>query len=192
MVSLSCVLVVDIDGTLIPVLVDFEDLGRRVREILGVSDPLRPLGESLYRLRVDESLKREAWRVIEEAELESTSRLDASDLEENAEAIRRAVSSGIRVVVVTTRSYNTARLVLEKLGVLGVVEEVVTRDYTPIRADQLKYVREKYKSRVVFIGDTVYDEKAAREVGVEFIRVTSYRDLPRAVERAVQVCTSSR
>jgi len=188
---LNCTLVVDIDGTLIPVLVDFEELRRKVRRVLGVNDPLKPLGESLHRLRVDESLKREAWGVIEEAELESTSRLNTADLEVNAEAIRRAVKSGLRVVVVTTRSYKTARIVLEKLGLLGIIGELVTRDYTPIRADQLRYIIEKYTGRVVFIGDTVYDEKAAREVGVEFIRVESYRDLPRVVERAIQDCTSS-
>jgi phosphoglycolate phosphatase-like HAD superfamily hydrolase len=188
---LNCTLVVDIDGTLIPVLVDFEELRRKVRRVLGVNDPLKPLGESLHRLRVDESLKREAWGVIEEAELESTSRLNTADLEVNAEAIRRAVKSGLRVVVVTTRSYKTARIVLEKLGLLGITGELVTRDYTPIRADQLRYIIEKYTGRVVFIGDTVYDEKAAREVGVEFIRVESYRDLPRVVEEIIQNCTSS-
>ncbi len=191
MMYLNCTLVVDIDGTLIPVLVDFEELRRKVRRVLGVNDPLKPLGESLHRLRVDESLKREAWGVIEEAELESTSRLNTADLEVNAEAIRRAVKSGLRAVVVTTRSYKTARIVLEKLGLLGIIGELVTRDYTPIRADQLRYIIDKYTGRVVFIGDTVYDEKAAREVGVEFIRVESYRDLPRVVEEIIQNCTSS-
>jgi phosphoglycolate phosphatase-like HAD superfamily hydrolase len=188
---LNCTLIVDIDGTLIPILVDFEELRRRVRGVLGVNDPLKPLGESLHRLRVDESLKREAWRIIEEAELESTSRLSIADLEVNAEAIKRAVKSGLRVVVVTTRSYKTARIVLEKLGLLSIIGELVTRDYTPIRAEQLRHIIEKYTGRVIFIGDTVYDEKAAREVGVEFIRVESYRDLPRVVERAIQDCTSS-
>ncbi|MCC6053196.1 MAG: HAD hydrolase-like protein [Desulfurococcaceae archaeon] len=188
---MNCTLVVDIDGTLIPVLVDFEELRRKVRRVLGVNDPLKPLGESLHRLRIDESLKRKAWGVIEEAELESTSRLNTADLEVNAETIRRAVKSGLRVVVVTTRSYKTARIVLEKLGLLGITGELVTRDYTPIRADQLRYIIEKYTGRVVFIGDTVYDEKAAREVGVEFIKVESYRDLPRVVEEIIQKCTSS-
>ena len=188
MVVLTCTLVVDIDGTLIPVLVNFEELRNRVRRVLNVEDPLRPLGESLYKLRVEESLKREAWRIIEEAELESISRLDVSDVGENAKAIRRAISAGLRVVIVTTRSYSTAKLVLERLGVLNIIEEVVTRDYTPIRVDQLKYIKEKYGDQVVFIGDTPYDEYAAREVNVNFIRVSNYRKLPQAVKKATRIC----
>jgi len=187
-VVLTCTLVVDIDGTLIPVLVNFEELRNRVRRVLNVEDPLRPLGESLYKLRVEESLKREAWRIIEEAELESISRLDVSDVGENAKAIRRAISAGLRVVIVTTRSYSTAKLVLERLGVLNIIEEVVTRDYTPIRVDQLKYIKEKYGDQVVFIGDTPYDEYAAREVNVNFIRVSNYRKLPQAVKKATRIC----
>ncbi len=183
---MTCTLVVDIDGTLIPVLVDFEELRNKVRKILNVEDPLRPLGESLYKLRIEESLKKEAWRIIEEAELESISRLDISDVRENAEAIRRASSAGLRVVIVTTRSYNTARLILERLGVSDIVEEVITRDCTPIRVDQLKYIKEKYGDQIVFIGDTQYDERAAKEVNVNFIKVSSYRELLQAVNRVIQ------
>jgi len=190
-IVLDCTLIVDIDGTLIPILVDFDDLRRRVRSVLGVDESLRPLGESLYKLRVDESLKKQAWRIIEEAELESIKVLNNTDTEENSEAIKRAVSAGFRVVIVTTRSYITARPILEKLGIIDIVDEIVTRDYTPIRADQLRYITGKYRGQFVFIGDTDYDEIAAREVNVNFIRVKNYKELPRAVESSMQICLKS-
>lgn len=188
MIELSCILVVDVDGTIIPILVDFEELRSRVRRVLDVSDPLRPLGESLHRLPLDESLKREAWRIIEEAELESISRLSISEVRENIEAIKRAISIGVKLVIVTTRSHRTTRIILEKLNLLNLAVEVVTRDLTPIRVDQLKYIKEKYGDRVIFIGDTIYDEKAAREVCVDFMRVNSFKDLPRVIEKSIHIC----
>jgi len=187
-IELSCILVVDVDGTIIPILVDFEELRSRVRRVLDVSDPLRPLGESLHRLPLDESLKREAWRIIEEAELESISRLSISEVRENIEAIKRAISIGVKLVIVTTRSHRTTRIILEKLNLLNLAVEVVTRDLTPIRVDQLKYIKEKYGDRVIFIGDTIYDEKAAREVCVDFMRVNSFKDLPRVIEKSIHIC----
>ena len=192
MIKLSCILVVDVDGTLIPVLIDFEELRSKVRRVLGVSDPLRPLGESLHRLPLNESLKREAWSIIEEAELDSVNRLSVNEVKENIEAIKRAVSIGVRLVIVTTRSHRTTRLILEKLNLLNLTVEVITRDLTPIRVDQLKYIKEKYGDRVVFIGDTIYDEKAAREACVDFVRVESFKDLPNVIERSIHICLEER
>ncbi len=192
MIKLSCILVVDVDGTLIPVLIDFEELRSKVRRVLGVSDPLRPLGESLHRLPLNESLKREAWSIIEEAELDSVNRLSVNEVKENIEAIKRAVSIGVRLVIVTIRSHRTTRLILEKLNLLNLTVEVITRDLTPIRVDQLKYIKEKYGDRVVFIGDTIYDEEAAREACVDFVRVESFKDLPNVIERSIHICLEER
>jgi len=191
-IKLSCILVVDVDGTLIPVLIDFEELRSKVRRVLGVSDPLRPLGESLHRLPLNESLKREAWSIIEEAELDSVNRLSVNEVKENIEAIKRAVSIGVRLVIVTIRSHRTTRLILEKLNLLNLTVEVITRDLTPIRVDQLKYIKEKYGDRVVFIGDTIYDEEAAREACVDFVRVESFKDLPNVIERSIHICLEER
>ncbi|MEM4558315.1 MAG: HAD family hydrolase, partial [Desulfurococcaceae archaeon] len=66
--SLNCVVVLDVDGTLIPILVDFEKLRSDVRRLLGVDHPLRPLGESLARLQVSDEAKRRAWELIEREE----------------------------------------------------------------------------------------------------------------------------
>ena len=192
MIKLSCILVVDVDGTLIPVLIDFEELRSKVRRVLGVSDPLRPLGESLHRLPLNESLKREAWSIIEEAELDSVNRLSVNEVKENIEAIKRAVSIGVKLVIVTIRSHRTTRLILEKLNLLNLTVEVITRDLTPIRVDQLKYIKEKYGDRVVFIGDTIYDEEAAREACVDFVRVESFKDLPNVIERSIHICLEER
>jgi HAD superfamily hydrolase (TIGR01549 family) len=191
-IALSCTLIVDVDGTIIPILIDFEELRSRVRSVLGVNESLRPLGESLHKLPLNESLKKEAWRIIEEAELDSVNRLNVNDVKENIETIKWAISIGVKLIIVTTRSYRTTRLILEKLNLANLAIEIVTRDFTPIRVDQLKYVKEKYGDRVVFIGDTIYDENAAREVGVEFMRVENFKELPKAIKRSIHMCLEGR
>lgn len=189
---MNCVIALDLDGTLIPVLVDFDKLRSEIRAMLGVDHPLRPLGESLARLGADENLKKRAWELIERAEHESVHRLNPEELAGNTEALRRLLEKGLELFVVTMRSTSTARAVLEKLGLNTRALKLVTRDVSPFRVEQLRFILENYVGgrRLIFIGDTVYDELAARTLGVHFIRVANYREFPNAVEKAVEACLS--
>ncbi len=186
----ECTLIVDIDGTLIPVLVDFEELRARIRRLLGVDHPLRPLGESIESLDVSTELKKEAWSLIEKAEEESLSRLNPHELEENARAVVKAVEKGVAVVFITMRSSKTASRILEALGLHRVARSVVTRDVAASRVGQLRHVVNAglARGRVVFLGDTPYDEQAARALSIEFLRVENYKMLRHAVEKALEIC----
>jgi hypothetical protein len=68
--------VIDVDRTIIPFLIDFEKSRSRNREITGLDHPLKPLAESLSCLQIEEELKRRAWVLIENEELESISKLN--------------------------------------------------------------------------------------------------------------------
>ncbi|MEM4017920.1 MAG: hypothetical protein QXW46_04040, partial [Sulfolobales archaeon] len=91
-ISGDCLVALDIDGTLIPLLIDFETLRARIKALLGVNHSLRPLAESLASLPVDRELKEEAWRLIEEAEVESVERIDPREVSESVECVKRMVS----------------------------------------------------------------------------------------------------
>lgn len=185
----GCVVALDIDGTLIPTLVDFESLRARVRRLLGTDHPLRPLGESLAKLPVSEELREKAWKVVEEAELESTERLDPTEVADNVERVRELASLGVDVVFVTARSSRTASMVLSKLELSSMVKLILSRDVSPYRVEQLRYVLELSRGKsVVFVGDTQYDEEAAKALGVPFVKVESFRELPKALEAAVKMC----
>ncbi|MEM4827656.1 MAG: HAD family hydrolase [Desulfurococcaceae archaeon] len=187
--SLNCVVVLDVDGTLIPILVDFEKLRSDVRRLLGVDHPLRPLGESLARLQVSDEAKRRAWELIEREEELSLSRLNPSDLGENLLFLELLRSMGADVYFVTMRSSKTARMLFSKLGVNIDESKVVTRDLSSFRVEQLRAIVERAGGRrVVFLGDTIYDEEAARAVGVDFIMVRSFRELPGKLESIVELC----
>jgi len=188
----ECILVVDVDGTLIPVLIDFEKLRDEIRRLIRVKHPLRPLGESLATLNVSNNLKREAWSLIERAELESLNKLRVEDVQENVESLARAARTGARVVLVSMRSRASVEQVISMLRLNGVVSLVVARDHSPSRLGQLRLVLETYpSSRVVFLGDTAYDEEAARALDIGFIMVKDYKYFSTALEKALEVCRQS-
>lgn len=183
---------IDIDGTLIPPLVDFDELRARVRELLGVDHPLRPLGESLAGLALDGELLERAWGLIEEAELASVDRLDPEEVAENVGCVRGLASAGVGVVFVTARSGRTAEMILLKLGLSDVAEAVVSRDYSPLRLRQLEMVARLAEGRrVLFVGDTAHDEESARSLGIPFVRVQNYRELPKAIGHLARACVGS-
>lgn len=184
-----CVLAIDLDGTIIPNLIDFDKLRNRVRAILGVDHPLKPLGESLALLIIDENAKQKAWELIEKEEMQSVSRLDQVDVASNVHAIIDALKRVEKVVIVTMRSSRSTEMIMDKIGILNEPIEVITRDHFKTRKEQLIHMVNKYREyKLIFIGDTDYDEQSSRAVGVEFIRVDSYKSLPSAIELAVNRC----
>jgi len=48
----NCLIVVDVDGTIIPLLVNFDEIREKIRRLLGINHPLKPLGESLANLPI--------------------------------------------------------------------------------------------------------------------------------------------
>lgn len=187
------VLVVDFDGTLVNLAVDFEGLRRRVRALLNTTHELRPLGESLNSLDVPEELKKKAWEMIEEEEVKSAERVDQSILERNVGVLREISSRGAKIVVATHRSRRSLNPFLESTSLWEIAEEVLTRDSHPSRISQLKYVAEKYSGYcIVFLGDTVYDEEAAREAGLLFVKVGKPEEFAEKAWTAIEACRAQR
>ncbi|AFL66482.1 HAD family hydrolase [Desulfurococcus amylolyticus] len=190
---MSCIetIVIDVDGTLIPSLVDFDKLRRRIREELGVSHELKPLGLSLSRLDIPMEKKKRAWEMIEEEELNSIRLLDPGSVSTNISEVIKMVENGFKVVIATHRSKRTLEPLLEKLGLTNYISEYVTRDYSIDRVEQLNYLKAKY-SEIVFIGDTMYDEEASIKADTRFYRVKSYTELASILEYLRLECSRSR
>lgn len=183
------IVIIDIDGTLVPILVNFDELRRRVQEVLGVQEELRPLGEKLDALQAPSELKRRAWGLIEREELEAVEKLDVSQVRSNVEALWGLKELGYKVVIATHRSLATSVPLLGKLGIRDLVDDIVTRDLSVNRTAQLKFLKEKYEgSCMVFIGDTRYDAEASAEAGIPFIKVNSFAEFPRKIAEALLIC----
>lgn len=183
-------LIFDVDGTIIPLLVDFDSLRDKIKKLLGVSEELKPLGLSLERLDIDSELKARAWKIIEAEEMESVGKLREEDYKENIELICNLHRSGFNIVLVTNRSQLSLELLLDKTGLKKCVDAVITREFSLDRRKQLEKALKLLGGNCVgFFGDTAYDEAAAKELGLPFRRVNSHKELPRRVSELI---TSSR
>jgi HAD superfamily hydrolase (TIGR01549 family) len=187
----NCVLLIDVDGTLIPSSIDFDELREKVRRLLNINHPLKPLGESIASLPLSDELKSKAWDIIEKAELDSIESLDLNTIRDNITLIRELEERGVKMYFVTMRSRRTLVKLLEKLGLPTFTDSSITRDVYPYRRKQLEYIKSLNPNKLlVFIGDTVYDEKAAEQAGVVFIKVDNYKELYSAVYKAIELCRS--
>ncbi len=165
-------LVLDVDGTLVCTQIDWDSLREEIKRLYGLNDPLKPLGESLYRLLGNDKRKlKEAFEIIEEAELESIRTLVYDP--RISSLINALKDKGYRIIIVSMRSKRTLEPVLEKLSIRKIVDEIITREDYHTRLEQLKVIVERYsREDLVFIGDTKVDEEASRTLGVCFIKAT--------------------
>lgn len=191
--NVKCILVLDVDGTIVPVSIDFDKLRSEVRRTLGINHSLKPLGESLSNLNIKEDLKLKAWELIERAELESIDKIELEEVKENVDLLETIPQTGIELLLVTMRSMKSIKPLLLKIGLDEFINRVITRDHYPSREQQLKHIKETYKDlNIVFIGDTDYDEESSLRAGVDFIRVRKYNELPTALSKAINKCFSTR
>ncbi len=183
---MSKIIVLDVDGTLVCTEIDWDGLREKIRKLYGIRHPLKPLGESLYKLFKDnEEELRRVFQIVEEAERESLNKLDYDPrLPRLLEALR---NNGYRIIIVSMRSRETLEPVLDKLGIKGIVDEILTREEAHSRLSQLKLLVEKYGGEnILFIGDTITDREAGKTLGVEFIKATCVRGHPNSIGRILE------
>ncbi|NIN52703.1 MAG: HAD-IA family hydrolase [Nitrososphaeria archaeon] len=159
----TCVVIFDMDGTLIDLPVNWFRTKRRLAELLkaDLSAPL--VIPSVYKVaRQDPDLLRRAFEIIEEEEMASIS---------HSRALRGAKSliaklKGHRLAVVTLQGKAAAYKALRKAGLLRFFDEIVTREISSDRAEQIQVVKEKIHGRkYIMIGDRLNDVESAKKEG---------------------------
>jgi len=187
------VLILDLDGTLIPSLVEWDELRLRVSSMLKVPPGmLKPLGERLLSMHLDDAMRRRIFKLIEEYELKAVDKLDSSKLMDRSRLLLDARRRGFTVVVVSMRSSKTLKAALERLGIQGLVDATISRDQASSRKEQLLLVLSELRPRcAVFVGDSEGDENAGKSVGVPTVIVECYRDLGRILGEAYSICSES-
>lgn len=163
-------LIFDIDGTLVNSGIDWDKIRELVKRTTGIDVDGKPLAEVLSSLPEREGKLLE--RVVADAEASSLANVVAD--EELRGLIMRAKSLGYAVAVVSLRNRVTASEVLDRLGIRDLIDALVTRDETPRRDEQLSIVLDVLGGEprhTTFFGDTPWDAEAARELGLQFIRI---------------------
>jgi HAD superfamily hydrolase (TIGR01549 family) len=181
----------DLDGTLIQSKIDYEEMRRRVIEIIsemGVSiegiSQSRKIWEIIQgseRVFNEIGIKKEAKEMISRRINEALNEIELSSLEtveptRNSEEMLRALrSEGFKIGVATRGCKKYALCSLKKTGLKGYVDAILARDEVEHPKPDPRHLIEVAKAlecplnRVVYIGDTTTDLSTAQGAGVTFV-----------------------
>ena len=168
------VVILDLDGTLVRTYIDWESIRERIREILGLSKdaPLKPIATTVIKYYSKNEKFSNVIELIESEELRSIE--SAVCPSKIPELLRNLRKCNYRVALVTLRSWRTTKPLLDKAGIQGVFDLIVTRDDAADRVSQLLKVMEFFRVRkeeVLFIGDWIGDVEAGKLAGVKTVIV---------------------
>ena len=155
----------DLDGTLVNLPIDYDSLFQEFARIMKTSQ-VRPLTETIARL--DEKTRKRVFLAWEKSELEA---FDETTPNEEGLSIYREFIQKPKALV-TMQGRNLVKNVLQKLNLR--VDFTVTREDSLNRREQLEIAAKKLKApfqKILFVGNTLEDGIAAKEVGCRFVRV---------------------
>lgn len=189
------IIVLDLDGTLVGSNIDWDLVREKVRRILGVGKDvhLKPLATMVMRFKGLGWRFKEALRIIEETELESIG--SARYPRGISRLLGELRACGYKLVLVTLRSWRTTKPLLDRIGISGLFDLVVTRDDVADRLSQLTLVLEKLdadKDKVVFIGDTNVDLEAGKNLGIKTIIVRSHTETIEKLKELLNKCVKKK
>ncbi|HIQ03575.1 MAG TPA: HAD family hydrolase [Desulfurococcales archaeon] len=163
----------DLDGTLVKLPIDWDNVRRKVRELLKTDHPLKPLGVGVYEVtRNNPKLMAEAFKLIEFEELKAAEKTKYDS--KLYELIKNLKRLGLKLGLVTLQGVKSATIVLRKLNIIDFLDVVVTREKSVYRIEQLKIALKKLNvkpSETLFIGDTVWDREAGDSLGCKTLIV---------------------
>ena len=185
------IIILDLDGTLAETNIDWDLVREKVRKILGISRNvcLKPLATMVMRFKSLGWRFSEALRIIEEAELDS---IDSARYPRDIHRLLAELGvCGYKLVLVTLRSWRTTKPLLDRMGISGLFDLVITRDDVADRRLQLLLVLERLRvnaGEVVFIGDNAIDLEAGRSLGIRTIIVGSCMETMEKLKDLLSKC----
>jgi len=165
--------ITDLDGTLIKLDIDWEQLRATVRNLLKTDHPLRPLATSIpIAAKGNNELINKAFDYIKQVELQAAKNVvrDSTLID----FFRWLVQNRIKIGLITLQAREPALLILEKLGILAFMSLVITREDDLYRINQLSLALKKLNAepnRTVFVGDTQWDVDAGKKLGCYTVSV---------------------
>lgn len=157
--------VFDLDGTLIFLPLDYENLFQKFGRIIKTDD-IRPVAKTIARL--DEETRKRIFRVWDEEELALTGKITTN---EEGMCLYGKYHAEPRALV-TLQGRALVQTVLKMFDLS--FKLVITREDSLDRVEQLRMAIQRLKTKsehVLFIGNTEGDLSAAEELNVHFLRV---------------------
>ena len=166
----SCLelVIFDLDGTLVKLPIDYDKMYSKLRQLFNLKDRVVPLKTVDKLTRGNLGLRRRAFQILTEAEMEALPKIRLNpSLEELREKFKP-----VDKALVTMQGPEVVNQILPLLKIK--FKMVVTREHSLDRAEQLRHVIAclgTQPARVLFIGDRFNDELGARNVGCRFMKI---------------------
>jgi len=174
-------LILDMDGTLLHLPVDYVRLKQRLREFLGTGAEFNPLFKTIATLTSGDQAKyRGCLQIIDEEELKA---IDGMRLSDDSRAILQTFRSrSYPLCLVTLQGRRPAHECLRRADIKDFFQVVLTRDDNIERYEQIKTCVEflkKSPANVLVIGDRLNDVLSAQRIGCRsvLIRRDAYLEL---------------
>ena len=167
-------LIMDIDGTLVRTRINWSEVKNLLKNIVGVELDDRPIALQIDSGKISQDVIKDVEKAILFVEAKSVK--DVMPDQELVELLKSLRKNGVRIGIVTLRSRKTSIPLLKKLGVLDLVEMVVTREDSPYRKKQLEIMLNALKASpndTIFIGDMDHDEIAGKSLGIATVMIDS-------------------
>jgi HAD superfamily hydrolase (TIGR01549 family) len=166
--------ILDIDGTLVETGIDWEGIRSKLKNLLNIRHPLKPLAPTLPKLIRNFDQLKVAYEIVSQEENRSV--LNVKMDQELKQLIKSLKDAGIKIGIVTLRGKDSAELILSKLGIRKYVDALITRDESLDRRRQLELILETLrasKDTAMFLGDTNNDYEAGKSLGIKTIIIQS-------------------
>ncbi|RLG78684.1 MAG: hypothetical protein DRO10_02460 [Thermoprotei archaeon] len=170
-------IIMDIDGTMVNTTLNWGEMRAALERLLGTKLSSEPVASQL--LKIPPEKLREVERTIHFYEKESIAGVSRDD--ELYDIIKRLREAGLKIGVVTLRSRDTAEPLLKALGLMELIDCLITREDSLYRRDQLKIALEQLgvsTDDAVFIGDIEEDKAAGQVIGIETKIIRDKGDSP--------------
>jgi len=156
----------DLDGTLLDLPINYLAMYKKFSELTGIIE-VRPLLKTITQIKDQQILRQvfDAWTNYEKAIIDKT-----TVHEEGMQLYRQHTK--LPKALVTMQSRETVHIICQKFGLQ--FDAIFTRDDSFNRVEQLKLATTKLgfdPLDTLFIGNLDNDEKAAEQMGCQFIKV---------------------
>jgi len=165
--------ITDLDGTLVKLDIDWEQLRTTIRNLLKTDHPLRPLATSIpIAAKGDNELINKAFNYIKQVELQAAKKVTRDNT--LIDFFKWLVQNKIKTGLITLQAKEPALLVLERLGILDFIQLIITREDDLYRINQLSLALKKLNAepnKTIFAGDTQWDIDAGKKLGCYTVSV---------------------
>lgn len=161
----------DLDGTLVKLPTDYKIIQENLKKIFQTDKQFSPLIPSIIsKAKGNKSKIHEAFEMICEQEIIAIKNLKIMD--DIKDVLSFLKIKNYLIGLVTLQCNKATMMILNKLDITSLFSNIITRDESYDRFDQIQQTIMKLKikpEQILVIGDTIYDMESAKKAGCQSI-----------------------